>query len=61
MTIETKMNAPAGANGAMYDSGRVATAEMMAAFEALKATNDARLEEIEKRGAALRRRSRRRS
>jgi HK97 family phage major capsid protein len=48
MTIETKMNAPAGANGDV----RVATAEMIAAFEALKAANDARLDEIEKRGAA---------
>ena len=48
MTIETKMNAPAGANGDV----RAATADMMAAFEALKAANDARLEEIETRGAA---------
>ncbi len=48
MTIETKMSAPAGANVDM----RAATAEMMAAFEALKASNDARIEEIEKRGAA---------
>jgi HK97 family phage major capsid protein len=48
MTIETKMNAPAGAN----EDARQATAEMMAAFAALKAANDARLEEIEKRGAA---------
>jgi HK97 family phage major capsid protein len=48
MTIETKMNAPSGANADV----RVATAEMMAAFEALKAANDARLEEIEKRGNA---------
>jgi HK97 family phage major capsid protein len=48
MTIETKMNAPAGVNGDV----RAVTAEMMAAFEALKAANDARLEEIEKRGAA---------
>jgi HK97 family phage major capsid protein len=48
MTIETKMNAPSGANADV----RVATAEMMAAFEALKATNDARIEEIEKRGAS---------
>ena len=47
MTIETKMNAPAGANGDV----RAMTGEMMAAFEALKAANDARLEEIEKRGA----------
>jgi HK97 family phage major capsid protein len=47
MTIETKMNAPSGANA----DARVMTAEMMAAFEALKAANDARLEEIEKRGA----------
>jgi HK97 family phage major capsid protein len=48
MTIETKMNAPAGANVDV----RAVTAEMMAAFEALKTANDARLEEIEKRGAA---------
>ena len=48
MTIETKMNAPSGANADV----RVLTAEMMAAFEALKAANDARMEEIEKRGAA---------
>src|SRR5690349_10402401 len=48
MTIETKMNAPAGANADV----RAATADMMAAFEALKAANDARLDEIEKRGAA---------
>jgi HK97 family phage major capsid protein len=48
MTIETKMSAPAGANADV----RALTAEMMAAFEALKATNDARLDEIEKRGAA---------
>lgn len=48
MTIETKMNAPSGAT----DGARAVTAEMMAAFEALKAANDARLEEIEKRGAA---------
>jgi HK97 family phage major capsid protein len=48
MIIETKMNAPAGANADV----RAATGEMMAAFEALKAANDARLEEIERRGAA---------
>ena len=48
MTIETKMNAPAGANA----DARAIAAEMMAAFEALKAANDARIEEIEKRGAA---------
>jgi len=48
MTIETKMNAPSGANA----DARAITAEMLAAFEALKAANDARLEEIEKRGAA---------
>ena len=48
MTIETKMNAPSGANA----DARAIAAEMMAAFEALKATNDARIEEIEKRGAA---------
>ena len=47
MTIETKMNAPSGVNA---DARAIAT-EMMAAFEALKATNDARIEEIEKRGA----------
>jgi HK97 family phage major capsid protein len=48
MTIETKMNAPSGVNA----DARAIAAEMMAAFEALKATNDARIEEIEKRGAA---------
>jgi HK97 family phage major capsid protein len=48
MTIETKMNAPSGANA----DARATATEMMAAFEALKATNDARIEEIEKRGAA---------
>ena len=48
MTIETKMNAPSGVNADV----RALTAEMMAAFEALKAANDARIEEIEKRGAA---------
>ena len=47
MTIETKMNAPSGANA----DARALANEMMAAFEALKATNDARIEEIEKRGA----------
>jgi HK97 family phage major capsid protein len=48
MTIETKMNAPVGANADV----RALTAEMLAAFEALKASNDSRIEEIEKRGAA---------
>jgi len=48
MTIETKMNAPVGANA----EARLLTAEVLAAFEALKAANDARIEEIEKRGAA---------
>ena len=48
MTIETKMNAPSGATA----DARVITADMMAAFEALKAANDARLDEIERRGAA---------
>ena len=48
MTIETKMNVPSGVNA----DARAIAAEMMAAFEALKATNDARIEEIEKRGAA---------
>jgi HK97 family phage major capsid protein len=47
MTIETKMNAPAGANA----EARALAAEVLAAFEALKATNDARIDEIEKRGA----------
>ncbi|HOY76828.1 MAG TPA: phage major capsid protein [Hyphomonadaceae bacterium] len=47
MTIETKMNAPSGVN---VDARALAN-EMMAAFEALKAANDARIEEIEKRGA----------
>jgi HK97 family phage major capsid protein len=44
MKIETKMKAEAGA--------RELASEMMAAFEALKASNDARLDEIEKRGKA---------
>ena len=48
MTIETKMSAPSGANA----DARAIAGEVMAAFEALKATNDARIEEIEKRGAA---------
>jgi HK97 family phage major capsid protein len=48
MKIETKMKAPVGANG---DVREIAN-EMMAAFEALKASNDARLGEIERRGAA---------
>lgn len=48
MTIETKMNAPSGANV----DARAIAAEMMAAFDALKAANDSRLDEIEKRGAA---------
>lgn len=48
MTIETKMNAPSGVNA----DARAIAAEMMAAFEALKAANDARIEEIEKRGVA---------
>jgi HK97 family phage major capsid protein len=48
MTIETKMNVPAGASA----EARAIAAEMMGAFEALKAANDARLSEIEKRGAA---------
>lgn len=47
MTIETKMSAPQGANADV----RAIAGEVMAAFEALKATNDARIEEIEKRGA----------
>jgi HK97 family phage major capsid protein len=46
MTIETKMTPPANADA------RELTREMMAAFEALKVANDARLEEIERRGAA---------
>ena len=47
MKIETKMNAPAGANA----EARLLTDEVLAAFEALKAANDARIDEIEKRGA----------
>jgi HK97 family phage major capsid protein len=47
MTIETKMSAPAGVNA----EARALTAEVLAAFEALKSANDARIEEIEKRGA----------
>jgi len=49
MTIETKMNAPLGANAA----ARALSDEMMAAFEALKATNDARIEEIENAGRLI--------
>ena len=53
MTIETKMIAPNSTSMAGASDGvRAITAEMMAAFEALKAANDARLDEIEKRGAA---------
>ncbi len=48
MTIETKMSAPAGANA----EARLLSADVLAAFEALKAANDARIDEIEKRGAA---------
>ncbi len=48
MTIETKMDAAAQA-GASGDV-RAATADMLAAFEALKAANDQRLYEIETRG-----------
>ncbi len=48
MTIETKMNAPSGVNA----EARLLTADVLAAFEALKSANDARIEEIEKRGAA---------
>jgi HK97 family phage major capsid protein len=43
---ETKMAAPAGAEA------RSASADIHAAFEALKAANDARLDEIERRGSA---------
>ncbi|MDZ4760823.1 MAG: phage major capsid protein [Alphaproteobacteria bacterium] len=53
MTIETKMNAPQASSQAGATGGsREATREMLAAFEALKASNDARLEEIERRGSA---------
>jgi HK97 family phage major capsid protein len=45
MTIETKMSAPGA-------EARAIAAELSAAFEALKAANDARLAEIERRGAA---------
>ncbi len=50
MTLETKMGAAAtaGAN----DEFRAVSAQIMAAFEDLKETNDARLADIEKRGAA---------
>jgi predicted phage gp36 major capsid-like protein len=47
MRIETKMNAPAGANA----EARALTAEVLAAFEALKSANAARIEEIEERAA----------
>ena len=50
MKTETKMGAGASASGS--EDVRAATAEMTAAFEALKAANDARLAEIETRGAA---------
>jgi HK97 family phage major capsid protein len=46
MTLETKMTPLANADA------RELTREMMAAFEALKVANDARLDEIERRGAA---------
>jgi HK97 family phage major capsid protein len=52
MTIETKMNAPAGANADVRAATAEMTRELFGAFEALKAANDVRLEEIEKRGAA---------
>lgn len=50
MTLETKMGAAAiaGAN----DELRAVSAQIMAAFEDLKETNNARLADIEKRGAA---------
>jgi HK97 family phage major capsid protein len=48
MTIETKMNAPSGAG---VDTRAIAV-EVMAAFEALKSANDARIDEIEKRGSS---------
>jgi len=41
------MNVPAGVSA----EAPALTAEVLAAFEALKAANDARIEEIEKRGA----------
>ncbi len=50
MTIETKMSPQGGA--ATTAEARAIAAEMAAAFEALKAANDARLAEIERRGAA---------
>jgi HK97 family phage major capsid protein len=46
MTLETKMTVPVDADA------RELTREMMTAFEALKAANDARLDEIERRGSA---------
>ena len=47
MKIETKMNAPHSRQGVgAGDDVRAATAEMMAAFEALKTANDMRIEEI---------------
>ncbi len=48
MKTETKMSAPSGAG----EDVRAIAAEMNAAFAAMKAANDARLDEIEKRGAS---------
>ncbi|MEZ5937561.1 MAG: phage major capsid protein [Hyphomonadaceae bacterium] len=49
MKIETKMSAPGGAGA---DDVRAAMREINVAFEALKEANDARLDEIERRGTA---------
>lgn len=48
MKTETKMSAPSGAG----EDVRAIAAEMNAAFAAMKAANDARLDEIEKRGGS---------
>jgi len=50
MTLETKMGA--AANAGANDDLRAVSAQIMTAFEDFKEVNDARLAEIEKRGAA---------
>ncbi len=50
MTLETKMGA--ATNVGANEDLRAVSAQIMTAFEALKETNDARLADIEKRGAA---------
>jgi HK97 family phage major capsid protein len=52
MKLETKTITPLGAPAGASDDVRGLAREIVASFEALKAANDARLEDIEKRGAA---------